>query len=128
MKKYHILQIVLTKTERDLINSSEKGHNAVERHAKQLNIRCSLGKEAWKEIKIEDYEHVANIESTDLENVFSIGNNPDRNDGHPQVELIAEGFYSLSVGDIVVDADTKKVFGVNNIGFVELPSTEKNFK
>tara|TARA_R110000824_G_scaffold254542_1_gene443564 strand:+ start:209 stop:589 length:381 start_codon:yes stop_codon:yes gene_type:complete len=126
MKKYHILQIVLNKEERDLIN--KEGHDAVERHAKQLNIRCSLGNEGWEEVNIEDYDHVANIAADNQEDVFSIGNSPDRNDGHPQVELIAEGFYSLSVGDIVVDADTKEVFGVAMMGFYELSTTEKNFK
>jgi|TARA_R110000823_G_C15603487_1_gene465619 hypothetical protein len=132
MKKYHILQIVLTKTERDLINSSEKGHDAVERHANHL--KCSFGKESWKKVRIQDYDHVANITAENQEDGFRIGNSPDRNEGHPQVELIEEGFYSVSAGDIFIDVETKEAFGVAGVGFqkLDVDSTEehtvKNFK
>lgn len=68
----------------------------------------------FNEVNFDHYQHVANIEATDLENLFHVGNvGPEE-----QIERLGP-MHSLSVGDIVIDPSGKK-FGVAHIGFEEV--------
>jgi len=114
--KYHILQISLTDAEIDLIN--EKGHDAVARHARHLD----------QDILIHDYDHVANFEADSLAEVVALGNADqatcyaliDRYN-HPQIDIVIDnpeqGLASISKGDIIIAAKTKRVYYNTGYGF-----------
>lgn len=114
--KYHILQISLTDAEIDLIN--EKGHDAVARHARHLD----------QDILIHDYDHVANFEADGLAEVVALGNADqatcyaliDRYN-HPQIDIVIDnpeqGLASISKGDIIIAAKTKRVYYNTGYGF-----------
>jgi len=101
--KYHILQISLTDAEVDLIN--EKGHGAVARHARHLHPRNIL---------IHDYDHVANFEANSLAEVVALGNADIDRYNHPQIDIVIDnpeqGLASISKGDIIIAAKTKRVY------------------
>ena len=100
--KYHILQISLTDAEVDLIN--EKGHDAVARHARHLN----------NDILIHDYDHVADFEVGSLLEVITLGNEDIDRNNHPQIDIVIDnpeqGLASVSKGDIIIAAKTKRVY------------------
>jgi len=100
--KYHILQISLTDAEVDLIN--EKGHDAVARHARHLD----------EDILIHDYDHVANFEADGLAEVVALGNADIDRYNHPQIDIVIDnpeqGLASISKGDIIIAAKTKRVY------------------
>jgi len=106
--KYSIYQIRLTKLERDVINGMEDPYT----HPKF---------KAYHDCKIEEfdkakgfYEKVAEIEATDLENVFHVGNmGPEEN-----INRIAK-MHSISVGDVIVDGAGVQ-YGVAGFGFNEV--------
>lgn len=107
--KYHILQISLTDAEVDLIN--EKGHDAVARHARHLD----------QDILIHDYDHVANFEADGLAEVVALGNADIDRYNHPQIEIVIDnpeqGLASISKGDIIIAAKTKRVYYSTGYGF-----------
>ena len=107
--KYHILQISLTDAEVDLIN--EKGHDAVARHARHLN----------NDILIHDYDHVANFEADGLAEVVALGNADIDRYNHPQIDIVIDnpeqGLASVSKGDIIIAAKTKRVYYSTGYGF-----------
>ena len=107
--KYHILQISLTDAEVDLIN--EKGHDAVARHARHLN----------NDILIHDYDHVANFEADGLAEVVALGNADIDRYNHPQIDIVIDnpeqGLASISKGDIIIAAKTKRVYYSTGYGF-----------
>ncbi len=100
--KYHILQISLTDAEVDLIN--EKGHDAVARHARHLN----------EDILIHDYDHVADFEADGLAEVVALGNADIDRYNHPQIDIVIDnpeqGLASISKGDIIIAAKTRRVY------------------
>ena len=107
--KYHILQISLTDAEVDLIN--EKGHDAVARHARHLN----------NDILIHDYDHVADFEVGSLLEVITLGNEDIDRYNHPQIDIVIDnpeqGLASISKGDIIIAAKTKRVYYSTGYGF-----------
>ena len=107
--KYHILQISLTDAEVDLIN--EKGHDAVARHARHLD----------EDILIHDYDHVANFEADGLAEVVALGNADIDRYNHPQIDIVIDnpeqGLASISKGDIIIAAKTKRVYYSTGYGF-----------
>jgi hypothetical protein len=107
--KYHILQISLTDAEVDLIN--EKGHDAVARHARHLD----------QDILIHDYDHVANFEADGLAEVVALGNADIDRYNHPQIDIVIDnpeqGLASISKGDIIIAAKTKRVYYSTGYGF-----------
>ena len=60
------------------------------------------------------YRDTAIINANDLNEVFEIGNIH-----HDQVERLGE-FYSISVGDLIVDSIENKTYMVAPIGFKEI--------
>jgi len=122
--KYHILQISLTDAEVDLIN--EKGHDAVPRHARHLNVTIQ---NKFGDILIHDYDHIADIEADNLNEVVYIGNSEyhvpsiDRYN-HPQINIVIDnpeqGLASISKGDIIINSKTLKCYYDTGYKFVEL--------
>ena len=117
MQKFKLYQIHTTKEEDDLINA--KGHDAVPKHLIKCNMNfnddvVALAKEAFDK---DYYSHVSNINAENLEDVFSVGNvGPES-----QIERFANtDMYSVSVGDIVEDKETKRKFVVASMGFKEV--------
>ena len=110
--KYAIYQIRITSAESDEINSME---NSRANHPK-FKAQTHAQFEEWNEVNSEFYEHVANIEANDLEQVFRISNCPWEREGlKSPIEPIAP-MHSLSVGDIVVDENGTQ-WGVERYGF-----------
>lgn len=103
MNVYKIYQINLTDDEIDTINAAGS-HHAVPKNVLRLDINMSFGKPVGHLVKeaFEKgyYEHVSNITADSLEGVFHVGNmGPEEN-----IERFAP-MHSLSVGDVVEDAD-----------------------
>lgn len=103
MNVYKIYQINLTDDEIDTINAAGS-HHAVPKNVLRLDINMSYGKPVGHLVKeaFEKgyYEHVSNITADSLEGVFHVGNmGPEEN-----IERLLP-MHSLSVGDVVEDAD-----------------------
>lgn len=117
--KYHILQISLTDAEVDLIN--EKGHNAVARHARHLNV--TIGDD-FKDLLIHDYDHVADIEADSLNEVVGLGNADIDRYNHPQINIVIDnpeqGLASISEGDIIINSETLKCYYDTGYKFIAL--------
>ena len=62
------------------------------------------------------YRDSAIIKADNLDKVFEEGNFPEYNDN---IELL-DTFYSVSVGDVIVDLETKEKHMVNRIGFTKI--------
>lgn len=122
--KYHILQVALTNKEVDMINDPNgKGHQAVGRHWRRTGLNFSIEAE-WNNIDVADYDHVADIEADHLDHVWAIGNSDSRRDKNPAIELLMYGpdkyMSSISIGDLIVNSETKNVFAVKGMGFMKL--------
>tara|TARA_R110000787_G_scaffold178705_2_gene290484 strand:+ start:241 stop:678 length:438 start_codon:yes stop_codon:yes gene_type:complete len=117
--KYHILQISLTNAEVDLLN--EKGHDAVPRHARHLNVTIH---DKFGDILIHDYDHVADIEADSLAEVVDLGNADIDRYNHPQINIVIDnpeqGLASISEGDIIINSKTLKCYYDTGYKFVEL--------
>ena len=116
--KYNILQIKLTDTQIDIINS--KGHHAVPKQVMRLNLmdcdQAIIADLAAKALKLGYYTHVANITAHDLDMAFDVGNiGPEEfNDNDMWRGLVCieriNRMHSISVGDVIVDEN-----GVKNV-------------
>jgi len=110
--KYKLYQIKLTSAEVDQVN--ETGHNSVPKQkAKMDMIMCNedINVPASQAFKDGYFEHVANINANDLEDVFEVGNiGPEE-----QIERF-KPMHSVSVGDIVIDESGNKSV-VASLGF-----------
>jgi len=117
--KYHVLQVALTDAEVAKINA--EGHNAVARHARKIDIDLDIL--PLSEIRIEDYDHVADITTTGLNAVVNIGNSDDRFE-LDCVEVIIDnddqGFASISKGDIVINSETGRAYRDTGYGWDKL--------
>jgi len=118
MTVYKIWQINLTDEEIDTINATGD-HGAVPKNLLRMKIETSFDKPVGDLVKeaFEKgyYEHVSNITADILEDVFHVGNmGPEEN-----IERFLP-MHSLSVGDVVEDADgTRHV--VASFGFEIIP-------
>lgn len=108
--KYSIYQIRLTDADRIAVNSME---NPYSDHAK-FKAYNDAHNENFEKAK-GFYEKVAEIEATDLENVFHISNSAEAEE---QITRIAK-MHSISVGDIIVDGAGVQ-YGVAGFGFDEV--------
>ena len=103
-KQYKLYQIHLTDAEIDLINA--EGHDAVHKQSLKLDMglrKNDTGAIAGDAFSRGYYTHVSNITALDLEGVFHVGNmGPEE-----LIERLAP-MHSLSVGDIVENADGEK--------------------
>ena len=117
--KYHILQINLTDAEVDLIN--EKGHDAVARHARHLNVTIS---DKFDDLLIHDYDHVADFYTNSLAEVVNLGNADIDRKNHPQINIVADhpdqGLASISEGDIIINSETLKCYYGTGYKFIAL--------
>ena len=117
--KYHILQISLTDAEVDLIN--EKGHDAVARHARHLNVTI---RDKFDDLLIHDYDHVADIEADNLAEVVNLGNADIDRKNHPQINIVIDnpeqGLASISEGDIIINSKTLKCYYDTGYKFIAL--------
>jgi hypothetical protein len=101
--KFAVYQIKLSDAQYDLINT--KGHDAVPAHKAKLDMMmdfdgAKIGGLASDAMINDFYAHVANIEATDYNDVFEIGNiGPEAN-----IERL-ERMSSLAVGDVIVGED-----------------------
>jgi len=117
MTAYKIYQINLTDDEIDTINAAGD-HGAVPKNKLRLDIEMSFGKPVGHLVKeaFEKgyYEHVSNITADSLEGVFHVGNmGPEES-----IERFLP-MHSLSVGDVVEDADGARHM-VASFGFEEV--------
>jgi|TARA_R100000544_G_C2186881_1_gene39684 hypothetical protein len=117
--KYHILQISLTDAEVDLIN--EKGHDAVARHARHLDVTI---RDKFDDLLIHDYDHVADIEADNLAEVVNLGNADIDRKNHPQINIVIDnpeqGLASISEGDIIINSKTLKCYYDTGYKFIAL--------
>ena len=117
--KYHILQISLTDAEVDLIN--EKGHDAVARHARHLNVTI---RDKFSDLLIHDYDHVADFYTNSLAEVVNLGNADIDRKNHPQINIVADhpdqGLASISEGDIIINSETLKCYYDTGYKFIAL--------
>lgn len=83
----------------------------------RMNFSDNIGFEAESAFAYNYYTHVANIEATDLDDVFEIGNIGQRS----EIEIIKETkMHSISVGDVIENDTTKEKFVVASLGFEEI--------
>jgi lipoate-protein ligase A len=113
--KYAIYQIQLSEAQYDLINA--KGHMAVPAHVAKMDMTMDfsggkiggLASDAWDN---GFYTHVSNIEASDINQVFEIGNiGPE-----DKIERLSR-MSSLSVSDVIVDEEGQ-IAVVAPVGFV----------
>ena len=103
--KFSVYQIQLTSDQVDLINA--KGHSAVPAQIAKLDMTMDfagnkIGGLASDAFDAGYYTHVANIEATDYNNCFEVGNIGPVS----SIEFTGKGkMSSLSVGDIIVHED-----------------------
>lgn len=113
--KYAIYQIQLSEAQYDLIIS--RGHMAVPAHVAKMDMTMDfsggkiggLASDAWDN---GFYTHVSNIEASDINQVFEIGNiGPE-----DKIERLSR-MSSLSVSDVIVDEEGQ-IAVVAPVGFV----------
>ena len=113
--KFSVYQIQLTSDQVDLINA--KGHSAVPAQIAKLDMTMDfagnkIGGLASDAFDAGYYTHVANIEATDYNNCFEVGNiGPEEN-----IERLSR-MSSLSVGDVIVGEDGTMAV-IAPVGFV----------
>lgn len=109
--RYAVHQIHLTRDDSDTLAALgwDKAIAANPRIASYADKEdVDVAREAWRR---GHYDHAANIEATDLENVFHVGN------VGPEENITRFGrMHSVSVGDIIVDPDGVRHL-VAGIGF-----------
>ena len=107
--KYSIFQIVITDTDYEEIDAME------DPRANHPKLHAHMNATSEKFEKAKDfYSKVAEIEASDLEHVFHIGNI-----GPEEAITRLDRMHSISVGDIVVDGNGIQ-WGVEGYGFKEL--------
>ena len=92
MAKYKVFQFQLNDEDTDLVNA--QGWDASEKLQAYMAVR--LGR--WAPVAHKYYDLVAEIEATDLEQVFDIGNI-----GPESAITRLAPMHSVSVGDVVLD-------------------------
>lgn len=112
--KFAIYQIQITKADRDMINETGD-FNSVPAFAAKTKMQFAddlIGGLASDAMDNGFYTHVANIEATDFNDVFEVGNiGPESS-----IERLGR-MSSLSVGDVIVGEDGQVVV-VADCGFV----------
>ena len=107
--KYSIYQIVLTGADCDEINSMDNPHRD---HDKFAAHHMTMDEDFAGGVGF--YGKVAEINATNLDQVFQIGNI-----GPEQKITRLDRMHSISVGDVIVDGNGKQ-WGVAGAGFAEL--------
>lgn len=116
--KYQLMQIQLSDDEIDAINAAND-HGAIPKNKMRIAMQMDFSGSKTAKIAAEAlskgfYTHVANIEASDLEGVFEIGNiGPES-----AIERLNQ-MSSVSVGDVVIDEDGNASV-VASFGFEEV--------
>jgi len=113
MAKFVVKQINMTSEQRRIINESAKKGICPDFYDRYLKTTCFPTADKIR-AAYNDYQIVAEIEATDLEDVFEIGNM-----GPESAITRLAPMHSLSVGDIVVTPEGKEYF-VASFGFEEV--------
>jgi len=113
MAKFVVKQINMTSEQRRIINESAKKGICPDFYDRYLNATNFPTADKIR-AAYNDYQIVAEIEATDLEDVFEIGNM-----GPESAITRLAPMHSLSVGDIVVTPEGKEYF-VASFGFEEV--------
>ena len=116
--QYIVKQIVLTDEQIDQVNAAyvNAAQQAMPDFYNRYMKATMFPKQEAVQAAYDDYEVVAKIEATDLEEVFAIGNGMgDR----AAITRLAPRMKSVSTGDIVVTDDGKEYF-VASFGFEEV--------
>lgn len=86
-----------------------------------------MGDAAPKSVNLADFDKVAEVDCTDLEDVFRVTNNIDTDwQNNPEVKWSVKRARSTSVGDVVITSDGK-AFLCDHVGWVEV-RVEDSFK
>lgn len=110
---FKVYQIQVPREQFDEVNKIGWTEAMVKFPAVEAHMACTMnGSEGFvSEAHSQFYQHVCNIDASDLEDVFRIGNvGPEE-----AIERLAP-MHSVSVGDIVVD-DQGDAFIVDSFGF-----------
>jgi len=118
--KYKIIQMKLTDEQIEIVNTPSKSEEMSGFYKIYRDANMFPNKEKIETALAADmYDHVANIEADNLDDVFHIGNQGPWD----RVEYVANKFgrnmHSISVGDIVEREDGNRYF-VDFTGFGEL--------
>ena len=117
--RYTVLQFRLSDEAGDAVNSvgwtdAMKQFPEVEI---QLNVSFSGGSDGFKSWMSEYYNPVCNIDASDLDGVFHIGNmGPEES-----IERL-DRMHSVSVGDVIRDNELGTYYMVDGVGFTQLLS------
>lgn len=115
---YQLFQIQLSSEDRAAINAAQD-HDMIPKNKARIAMQMAfdgskipfMAKEAFEN---DFYSHVANIDASDLEDAFEIGNiGPDS-----AIERLGR-MASMSVGDLIIDEDGNKSV-VASFGFEEV--------
>lgn len=115
MNKYKVHQSSIRPLRRE-INRLDSWGKAAEKFPRVHTYleTTTGGSKRYAPEMFEHYSHVANIEATDLEDVFEIGNiGPEEKIGR------LDSMHSISVGDIIEDP-AGRFFMVDPFGFAEI--------
>lgn len=115
--KFKLFQMQLTDAEVDLINATQK-HDSVPKQKARHDMLFSedIGEKALDAFEAGFYDHVSNIEASDLGDVFEVGNiGPE-----DRIERLGR-MSSVSVGDVIEDESGER-FVVAMFGFKSLKS------
>jgi len=118
--KYKIIQMKLTDEQFNIVNRRKEGEPMADFYKIYQDANMFPDKEKIETALAADmYDHVANIEADNLDDVFHIGNQGPWD----RVEYLENKFnrtmHSISVGDIVESEDGNRYF-VDFSGFGEL--------
>ena len=118
--KYKIIQMKLTDEQFNIVNRRKEGEPMADFYKIYQDANMFPDKEKIETALAADmYDHVANIEADNLDDVFHIGNQGPWD----RVEYLENKFnrtmHSISVGDIVESEDGNRYF-VDFTGFGEL--------
>lgn len=116
---FKVYQIQPDRALYDIVN--EEGWGALDRYPELAPIKAQQalrfeGSESFEPWMLFHYTHVADVNTDNLEDAFTMLNlwyDPD------SVHRITEKMASLSVGDLLVDEDNR-MFMVDPVGFVEI--------
>lgn len=108
MAQYKVFQFQLDDADTDLVNA--QGWDASDKLRAYMEVRFGR----WSPVAHKYYDLVAEIEATDLEQVFEIGNI-----GPEQAITCHAPMHSVSVGDIIMD-EQGDMHLVASMGFTKI--------
>ena len=118
--KYKIIQMKLTDEQFNIVNRRKEGEPMADFYKIYQDANMYPNKEKIETALAADmYDHVANIEADNLDDVFHIGNQGPWDRVEYLENKFGRNMHSISVGDIVEREDGNRYF-VDFTGFGEL--------